>query len=176
MRYVAFLPIAFLIAVGPACGRARPGEVHEVVPELALEGVRFRVWRGAELRVEGQAKSATLRRDSSELVARDVLAVLPRAEVPVRITAPIGTGVLQAQAFEARGGVVVERGADVARTESARYAPLPAGGAIVRGEEPVELDGRGYRMRGTGFTLDPATGDLDLTGTTRLVAGLPEAR
>ncbi|BDG03284.1 LptA/OstA family protein [Anaeromyxobacter oryzae] len=176
MRYVALLPFAILIATGLGCGSARPGEVHEVVPELALEGVRFRVWRGPELRVEGEAKTATLRRDSTELVARDVLAVLPRAGSPIRITAPVGQGVLQAQTFEARGGVLVERGTDVARTETARYEPLPRGGAVVRGDQPVELTGRGYRLHGTGFTLDPESGDLDLSGPTRLVAGLPEAR
>jgi lipopolysaccharide export system protein LptC len=147
-----------------------------VVPELALEGVRFRVWRGAELRVQGEARTATLRRDSSELVARDVLAVLPRPDAPIRITAPVGQGVLQLQTFEAHGGVVVQRGRDVARTETARYEPLATGGAVVRGDQPVELVGRGYRMDGTGFSLDPDTGDLQMWGPTRLVAGLPEAR
>ncbi len=176
MRYVALLPFAFLMAAGSGCGLARSGEVHEVVPELELEGVRFRVWRGSELRVEGEAKTATLRRDSTELVARDVIAVLPRAEAPVRITAPVGQGVLRDETFVARGGVVVERGADVARTETARYEPLPGGGATVRGDQPVELTGPAYRLRGTGFTMDPETGDIELTGPTRLVAGQKEAR
>jgi lipopolysaccharide export system protein LptC len=176
MRCADLLLSAFLIAAASGCGPARPTEVHEVVPELTLEGVRFRVWRGAELRVEGEAKAATLRRDSTELVARDVRAVLPRDAAPVRITASTGQGVLQAQTFAATGGVVLERGADVARTDRARYEPLPAGGAIVRGDAPVGVEGRGYRMQGTGFTLDPATGDVHLSGPTRLVAGLPEDR
>ncbi|WP_242395036.1 LptA/OstA family protein [Anaeromyxobacter oryzisoli] len=101
--------------------------------------------------------------------------VLPKAETPVRITAPFGSGILQAQTFEAHGGVVVERALDVGRTERARYEPLGRDRGIVRGDDPVEITGRGYRVRGTGFTLDPDTGDLDLIGPTRLVAGVREA-
>jgi lipopolysaccharide export system protein LptC len=148
--------------------------VESVAPELKLEGVRFRVWRGADLRVQGEAVQVTLRRDSTEVAAHDISAFLPRAE-PVHLTAREGTGVLQAQAFEAHGGVTMTRGQDVARTDHARYEPLPDGGATVKGDAPVQLDGPAYRLTGQGFTLDPETGDLQLGGPSRLTAR-PEAK
>jgi lipopolysaccharide export system protein LptC len=153
--------------------RNRTGVVESVAPELKLEGVRFRVWRGAGLRVQGEAAQVTLRRDSSEIAAHDITALLPRAE-PVHLTAREGTGVLQSHAFEAHGGVTMTRGQDVARTDHARYAPMPDGGATVNGDAPVQLDGPAYRLTGQGFTLDPESGDLTLGAPSRLVMR-PEA-
>lgn len=156
-----------------SCGPERTGEVEKVGPELKLEGVTFRVWRGAELRVQGEAAQATLRRDSTELLAQDVMATLPRPH-PVHLAAREGAGVLETQIFEARGGVRLTRDRDVVTTERARYEPLPAGGARVTGDAPVEVDGPAYRLVGQGFTLDPETGDLRLGGPSRLTAR-PEA-
>ena len=171
----ALLAGAIGIGVLPGCGPVKPVEAREVVPELKLEEVRFRVWRGADLRVEGEARQASLRRASTELQATDVLAILPRGAEPVRIRAPRGQGVLSSRIFTAEGGVTVEHGTDVARTPSARYEPV-GDGSRVTGEEALVLEGRGYRLQGTGFVLDPATGELDVRGHPRLVAGLPEAR
>lgn len=172
---VALLVGALGVGVQPGCGPAKPVEAREVVPELKLEQVRFRVWRGTELRVEGEAQRASLRRDSTELRAEDLLAVLPQGGEPVRIRAPRGQGVLASRVFSAEGGVTVERGTDVARTPSARYQPVGDGSRIT-GEEALRLEGRGYRLEGTGFVLDPATGELDVRGQPRFVAGLPEER
>jgi lipopolysaccharide export system protein LptC len=175
MRVVALVVGALGVQVLPGCGPAKPVEAREVVPELKLEQVRFRVWRGTELRVEGEARQASLRRDSSELTATDLLAILPRSPEPVRIRAPRGQGVVSSRVFSAQGGVTVERGTDVGRTPSARYEPVGEGGRV-SGDEALVLDGRGYRLQGTGFVLDPSTGDLDVRGQPRFVAGLPEAR
>lgn len=155
--------------IGTACQPSRPGESQDVAPELKLERVKFRVWRGADLRVTGEAATVSLRRDSSELRATDVAAVLPRDPEPVHVTAPVGQGVLEEQRFQASGGVVLRRGDQRALTESARYDPAPGGGAIVRGDQPVVLLGPTYRMDGTGFTLDPATGEVDVHGPAKLI-------
>lgn len=171
---VALLVGALCVEVLPGCRPAEHGEVHEVVPELKLEQVKFRVWRGADLRVEGEARVARLRRDTTRLEADDLVAVLPRAAGQVEIRAPHGSGLLSSRVFSADGGVTVERGTDVARTPSARYEA--AGEGIVSGDEELTVDGRGYRLQGTGFTFYPASGDLVVRGKPRLVAGLGESR
>lgn len=177
MRPAAWLVVA--VSIVPALG-CRPNghqETTEVVPELKLEGVRFRVYRGDRLRVFGEAAVATLRRDSTDVTARDLVANLPRANAtPVRITAPAGEGRLSDHTFTASGGVTVIRDDDVARTARARYEPDGRGGDIVRGDDPVRVDGKGYRLEGVGFTLDPATGELAMRHGAKLVAGLGEAR
>ncbi len=141
-----------------------------MVPELKLEGVRFRVYRGGELRAFGSADRASLRRDSTEVSAQVLEAVLPRSTPPVRIAAPRGEGVLSARTFSASGGVTATRGDDRASTERARYVPGPDGGRVV-GEDPVVVEGRSYRLEGTGFTLTPADGEIAVGGGARLVAG-----
>ncbi len=156
----------------PGCRSAKPVESQGVVPELKLEGVRFRVYRGDDLRAFGDAATVTFRRDSTELTARDVLATLPRGVAPVRIAAPEAAGVTSSRVFTATGGVTVTRGDDVARTERARYTPSPGGGAgLVTGDRPVVVEGKGYRLEGNGFTLDPSRGDIAVQGGAQLVAG-----
>lgn len=174
MRMTAPLAVVLTALAAAGCGGAGPREGVPVPPELKLEGVKFRLYRGDVLRAYGEAESASLRRDSTELRANALHAVLPRSSTPVHVTAPTGEGTLGSQVYQASGGVVVSRGDDVARTERARYAPAagrPEG--LVSGEDPVELAGRGYRLTGKGFTLDPAAGTLAIGGGARLVAGLP---
>lgn len=176
MRVVVVLSAILCSGAMSGCRPSQTGETEEVLPELKLQEVKFRVWRGTELRVDGEAAEVVLRRDSSELAARELEAVLPRGE-PVRITAPEGEGVLAERVFEAHGGVTVERGEEVARTDRARYSPLPDGGARVTGDRAIEVDGPRFRLEGTGFVLDPATGELDVQGPARVVTGAPaEAR
>lgn len=171
---MALLVGVLCVEVLPGCRPAEQREVREVVPELKLEKVQFRVWRGTDLRVEGEAREATLRRDTTWLDAHDLLAVLPRAAGPIEIRAPHGSGPLSSRVFSADGGVTVVRGTDVARTPMAQYEP--AGEGRVSGAEELTVDGRGYRLQGTGFDFYPATGDLVLRGSPRLVAGLEGAR
>jgi lipopolysaccharide export system protein LptC len=137
--------------------------------------VRFRFYRADALHAFGVADAAALRRDSSILRARSVVATLPRGAEPVLITAPTGEGSLRERTFEATGGVMVASGADTAHTERARFEPEgPAG--VVRGDDPVVVTGRGYRLTGAGFTLDPEAGTIQVRGRARLVAGLSEVQ
>ena len=140
------------------------------MPGLTLEGVRFRVYRGSALRAAGEASRAQYRRDTDELRASRVEAKLPRGGTPgdVRLSAVEGLGQLRARTYEARGGLTLIQGGVTARTEAARYLAGPP--EAIRGEEPVAVDGGTWRLTGTGFTLDPASGDLSMGGPARLEA------
>lgn len=149
-----------------------------MTPALKLDGVRFRLYRGDTLRASGEAARATLRRDSTELIARNLAAVLPGAPAAggdVRITAPAGQGVVRDRTFSASGGVTVAQGQAVARTSSARYEPSPDGG-LVRGDEPVVVQGDGLALRGDGFELDPRVGEIVVRGAVKLDAELAGRR
>jgi lipopolysaccharide export system protein LptC len=159
--------IAVLAATGCGGPAQAPGPVP---PELRLDGVAFRFYRADSLHAFGLAETASLQRDSEVLRARNVIATLPQGGEPVRITAPTGEGSLQARTFEATGGLVVARGADVARTDTARFEPEGQGG-VVRGDDPVTVSGKGYRLTGSGFTLDPGAGTIVVGGGARLVTG-----
>ncbi len=180
MRMPTPLPAAVLALAAlcfSGCGSALPRDQAPVPPELKLDGVHFRIFRGDTLRAYGDADTASLRRDSSELRATGLEAVLPRSPTPVHFSAPAGEGSLASQAFQASGGVVVSRGADTARTDRARYEPRPGGqDGLVQGDDPVTVTGRGYTLTGRGFTLDPAAGNIVVRGGARLLAGVTEAR
>ena len=169
-RATLTVALAASMLAGSGCRRAKPVESRTVTPELKFEGVRFRVYRGSELRASGKAERAALRRDSTEVTAKNLEATLPRSTPPVRITAPSGQGVMSSRIFSASGGVTATRGGDVARTERARYLSGPDGGRVV-GEDPVVVEGPAYRLEGTGFTLAPAETELAIGGGIRLVAG-----
>lgn len=167
-----------LAAGALGCGGSRAGETQGVTPELKLEGARFRLYRGDTLRASGTAARVSLRRDSSELTASNLAAVLHEAADPaadVRIAAPEGHGVLRDRRFSASGGVTVARGGDVARTASARYEPSPGGGQVV-GDEPVALVGEDYRLAGPGFVLDPRAGVITVRGGVKLDAARAGSR
>lgn len=178
MRIVTHLTAAFLgllTLAGTGCGSAVPRGEPPVAPELKLDGIRFRIYRGDSLRAYGTADAASLRRDSSELRASGLEAVLPRYPEPVHISAPTGEGTLASRVFLASGGVVVSRGDDAARTERARFQPAQDGeDDLVLGDDPVTVAGRGYQLTGKGFTLDPTAGTIVVGGGARLLAGLGE--
>ena len=146
------------------------------MPELRLEGVRFRLFRGDALRADGTASAVTYQRETTAVKATDLTIHLREAQGEVVLTAPTGEGVASARTFQASGGLRAVRGSDVATTEAARFDPAQGENGRVVGDQLVELKGRGYRMRGNGFTLDPEAGQLALRGGTRLVAGLPEGK
>jgi hypothetical protein len=135
-----------------------------VVPALTLERVRFRIWRGDVLRARGEAAEVSLRRDTGELSASDLLAELPSRDQPIFIAAPTAHGLVSTQEFVAEGGVVVTHGGERAVTERARWQPGPSGQGIVTGDAPVVIERPGARLSGTGFSFDPATGELSIGG------------
>jgi lipopolysaccharide export system protein LptC len=148
------------------------------VPELKLEGVRFRVYREASQRAHGEASVATFRRDTQRVSAQNLSAVLTTAErETVRIVAPEGGGDLTRQTFDASGGVVATRGTDTARTDRAWYVPTPAPGqGLIEGDRPVVVTGTTYRLLGNGFTYDPAVGEIVVQDGTLIETGVGSAR
>ena len=166
MPQIARLPCAasiLLVAAcqGPEAGTARP-------PEMRLEGVHFLAYRGPDLALQGEAAELRYLRQTSELEAREAVVVLPRPGVPdLRIAAPVVEGDVAARTYRASGGVTATRGPEEARTPSARWSGADG---QVRGDEPVEMRGPGWRLTGSSFTLDPATGDADVRGAVRVVA------
>lgn len=142
------------------------------MPEVRLEGVRFRLFRGEALRAEGTARTLTYQRESTGVRAEGLEVRLRERSGEVIVTAPEGDGLVSARTFEARGGLVATRGTDTATTPAARFDPAAGAEGRIVGDQPVELTGKGYRMRGNGFTLDPAEGEIALRGGTRLVAGV----
>jgi hypothetical protein len=134
---------------------------------MRLETIQFRAYRGADPSASGTASQGTYRRNSGEIEAASARVTLPGQGTPdLTVIAPILVGDLAARTWSARGGVVLERGDTTARTGSARYAGADG---IVRGDEPVEVVGPGYRLAGPSFTADPATGDVEIRGGVRLV-------
>ena len=132
-----------------------------------MEVIQFRAFRSADPSASGTASQATYRRNSGEVEAATVRVTLPGNGTPdLTLAAPVLVGDLAARSWSARGGVVLERGDATARTASARYAGADG---IVRGDEPVEVVGPGYRLAGPSFTADPATGDVEIRGGVRLV-------
>ena len=108
-------------------------------------------------------------RDSGLVTAYAARVTVPRPGMPaLAVSAPELTGDLGARTWAARGGVVLTRGDATARTPSARWAEADG---MVRGDEPVEVTGPTYRLAGPAFTADPRTGDVDIRGGVRLVAG-----
>jgi len=181
MRFGRPIHLAALALVALAgCRPARPSETRELVPELVMEGVRFQVDRAGETRASGEATRVTYRRDTTDVTASGLGLVLSEAgERPVRIAAPSGQGVTSERRFGVTGGIRAERAGDVATTASATFEPAqpaaggegPPGPAQVHGDQPVVVEGEGYRLTGAGFRLDPATREIVLTGGARLVAG-----
>jgi hypothetical protein len=162
----------FFLFLAVGCRPARPGEASRVVPELTMDGVQFQVDRGGVVTATGQAARLTYRRDTTDLVASVLAMDLVTDTGPVHVTAPAGEGRLGGRTFRASGGIRASRGADVATTASASTRPGPDGRAWIEGSEPVQVDGPGYRLTGTGFDIDPATGELAIRGKPHLVTGL----
>jgi hypothetical protein len=174
------IPTAALLLIGlstPACRAYGPAEARQVMPELTMEGVHFWIDRGGSTRARGVADRITYRRDTTAAAASTMSLTMSGAEGEVRLTAPTASGVVGERRFEASGGLVAERGADRAVTESASYEPAPsgvAGAGKVHGSDPVTVTGPGYQLDGRhGFSLDPTSGLIVLGGGARLVTGLP---
>jgi hypothetical protein len=162
--WTTVLVVAVACFAFTACRSGQETEHAAVAPELKLEGVHFRVWRGAVLRASGEARLVTLRRDTNEVTAQDLRAELPAAGQPVELEAPSASGVLSSQEFTAQGGVVVTHGGERASTDRARYLPGPSGKGLVLGDDPVVVERGALHLSGVGFSFDPASGELQLGG------------
>jgi hypothetical protein len=170
MRHREATFVILFLAAG--CRPVRPGEASQVAPELTMDGVQFQIDRGGVLKVSGEAERLTYRRDTTDVAATTLAMDLLSPTGPVHLTAPTGAGRLASRTFRVTGGLRATRGADEATTPSATTRPGPDGTIRIEGDEAIQLAGPGYRLTGTGFDIDPATGELTLRGKPHLVTGL----
>ena len=170
MRLREATVVVLFLAAG--CRPVRPGEARQVAPELTMDGVQFQIDRGGVLKATGEAARLTYRRDTTDMAATDLAIDLLTPTGPVHVTAPTGSGRLAGRTFRITGGLRATRGADEATTPSATTRPGPDGAIRIEGDEAIQLAGPGYRLTGTGFDIDPATGELAIRGKPRLVTGL----
>jgi hypothetical protein len=155
---------------------APPADTGATPPEIILEGVGFRFFRGSELRARGQANVATFRRDTGDVTAHRVRLVVDRDGQgdTVRFDAVSASGNVHTQLAAAAGGVhLADAQGTRGTTERAR---LDGKAGRVDGRDPVDVVGSGFRMHGeNGFVLDLVGEDgLLLKGpVTTLVRGTP---
>lgn len=152
----------FLLSSGLAAGCQESGTrpLDEAAPGIRLTGVTFRVYREGRLAADGRAASVAYRRDSGDVAAEDADVAFPGGEGPAaRLLAPRARGNTRTRDLLAEGGLRMERGADWATTEEARYDPEDR---LVHGSWPVAVNGPGWTLDGPGFLLDPATGRLQI--------------
>jgi hypothetical protein len=176
--HLAFGILAVSIAGTWGCAPPRTAENQGAPPELRLEGVRVRLFQGGAPAASGSGTAAavTYQRDASAMKATELALHVRDRSGEVVLTAPAAAGVISARTFEASGGLRAVRGTDHAATESARFDPSAGSKGLVMGDAPVELWGRGYRLQGNGFSLDPTVREIVLRGGTRLVATSPGGR
>lgn len=150
------------------CGPWSPLEGEGMKPEVRFEELQFRVLRGDRLAASGKAAWLAYRRDTGDLAAGGVAAVFPESGGPeALLSAPRLAGNARARTLLAEGGIRLERGAEVATAEAARYDPDDG---LLHGDHSVALSGPGYRLTGPSFVLDLRRGALDVRGGVRLVA------
>ena len=155
--------VAVCILATPGCSSDGTSEAAQVAPELKLEGVRFRVYRG-----EHFARPARL--------PRPPCAGTPPASPPAS-SSPSSPGRAPRSASTplwAKGRSRPESSLPGRRDgqPSRRRRPdrqravraSPGGAGLVRGDEPVVVEGEGYRLEGPRFTLDPESGEIAIAG------------
>lgn len=137
--------------------------MQEVPPGIAFEQMSFRVFRGEAATAQGQAERASLRRDTTDLVAEGLQVRLPGrpGEPDILVSAPSARGNLRASWFEVWGGVVLTQGSLRGETERARY---DGADGLVQGDRPVRIRGGGISLAGPGFVLDPRAGSIRIRG------------
>jgi len=163
--------VFLILATG--CRADRAGVTQQIIPQVTMDGVEFQVDRRGVPTASGRLERLTYRRDTTDVVGSDLTMDLTTAGGPIRVTAPTASGILAQRHFRVTGGIRATRGADVATTPSATSRPSSDGRIGIHGDEGIQVDGPGYRLSGTGFDADPATGDLAILGTPHLLFGLP---
>jgi hypothetical protein len=164
--WTVLLPI--VAAVG--CAPERRQESGEVAPELTFESITFRVYRGGVMTAAGTADRASLRRDTSDVLASGVVVAFPpeAGRPEAHATAVAGAGNLRERRFTAPGGVRAEQAGQVAITDRAAYDPRDG---LIRGDRAIRVDGGRFSLRGPAFTLDPRDQVLTVTNGASVIAG-----
>lgn len=172
ITYACLAAIALCALASCAEPPPPPADAGEPPPEVELEGVGLRLFKGETLRSTGTARAATFQRTSGEVTAQRIRLRFHgvQKDGDARLEAGSGRGDIRTQLAELSSGVRL-RGADGTRGFTPR-AFIDGNTEQATGVEPVEIAGDHVRSRAIyGFTLDFATpGSLSLNGpvTTRL--------
>jgi len=144
-----------VLSVGLAgCGGPRPSAPSaDDAPELLLEGVRFKTFRGSELKAIGRARASTFRRSTGDVTGNRVQLSFPNAQ----------DGGLEAQGGSAKGNIhtqLADVGGGVRVTDSeGRVATtarchVDARAQLATGTDPVAVTGGTFRQDAqSGFEL-----------------------
>ncbi len=168
-RFAGGLLAVALLSPTVGCGARGAQEEDRLAPELRLEDVHFRVFRGAQLAARGTAVRATYRRDSGDYTAEGVETFLAGDGQPgwSRLTAPRAAGNPGTKDLAASGGVRFESGPEVALSDEARYDPRDR---WVHGDRPLVLRGRSWALEGPSWLLDASRRTVRVRGGARVVA------
>lgn len=151
---------ALLLAA--ACTARAPADTGRGPPELVLEGVGFKFFRGSELTTIGHARAASFRSDTGDLATEKLkLRFLRPGEDDVILEAGRTAGNVHTRQADAEKGVyLVDAQGTVARTERGH---IDGTRREASGTDPVEVTGPSFRSQAAGgFTLE-------LTGSRTLV-------
>ncbi len=166
MRMAAYMLVALSVLAASGCRAAKEPEAQPVVPELKLDGVRFRIYRGRRRSASSETPMTCPSDGTRPSYAPG--SSTPRCRgrgAPVLITAPEGHGSLLSRVFDVSG-----RGPRLPRRRRRpdRARPLRAGRRRRRGRPRATIRSTsraaGYRLDGVGFTLDPRPGSIEVHG------------
>lgn len=146
------------MALLAGCTTGAPASPEEPpAPDVRMEQVTMRQYRGATLEVSVTAPRFELMRDTGDFTMREAtVRLLPQG---VTVTAPVLDGNLGAQTLEGRGGLVLE-GADgvTGRAERARYERQAGPDGVASSDAGVHLEAGPLTLDASGFRADFATG------------------
>jgi len=144
--------ISTLALVG--CSAPARQESGRSAPELVLQGVGFKFYRGSQLTTVGMARNASFRTDTGAASAEKTRTVFLRsgAEEAVLLAGRMEGDVHTRQA-DAEGGVrILDAEGTVASTPRAH---LDGASRRASGRDPVEVTGKSFRSRAaSGFSID----------------------
>ena len=136
------------------CTAQAPADTGKAPPELVLQGVGFKFFRGSELTTVGHARSASFRSDTGDLGANRVkLRFLRPPENDMILEAGTASGNIRTKQADAENGVLLvdAEGTTVRTTKS----HIDGNTRLATATDPVEVTGAGFRSQASGgFALE----------------------
>lgn len=152
MKSITWTALAAILALG-GCAAPTAPETGRAAPELVLQGVGFKFFRGSQLTTVGMARAASFRTDTGDASAEKTRTVFLRAgEQEAVLLAGQMAGNVHTRQADAKGGVrILDAEGTVATTARAH---LDGETHRASGSAPVEVTGKSFRSQASGFSLD----------------------